>query len=268
MKNSLGSLGIQQCVVVLSATLVAMQAWAGPVGPRPDISSAARASSSFMARQSAAAPQFAGDEDDQPEMFGRTYGEWAAAWVQWSDAGPVGQNAITDTTGEFCGANQPKRDVWFLAGTFGQVGVERACTIPRDRALFYPLFEGPWIDCPGTADETLSDAEVRGILAGITDLAGQLTSTLDGVAISSLQVLTTRTQSPTFRSILPDNPAIADACTPRLIGGKTGRRIVDGYWVMLPPLSPGAHTLTLHGALPDIGFANGVTYHLTVLGKK
>jgi hypothetical protein len=221
-----------------------------------------------MARQSAGTPQFAGDQDNQPEVYGSTYGEWSAGWVQWSEAGPVGQNAITDTTGEFCGANQPKQDVWYLAGTFGgQPRAERSCTIPKDRALFYPLSEWNWIDCPGTADVFVSDADVRGILAGLTDGVGRLTSTLDGVAISSLQVLTVRTQSPKFTSVLPDNSVIAGGCTPPLVGGKTGRRFVDGYWVMLPPLSPGLHTLTLHSSDLDFGFEIGVTYHLTVLGK-
>lgn len=257
-------------VVVSAAILLAvgMQAWAGPIGPRRD-TSAARASSSSIAREGAGAPQVASHRDTQLKVNGKTYGEWAAEWVRWSEAGPTGENAITDTTGEFCAANQPKKDVWFLAGTFGGL-VERTCTIPKDRALFYPLFESPWIDCPGTVDEDLSDAQVRSIISEQIDAACQLTSTLDGVAISSLRVLIVRAQSRKFRSVLPDNPAIAGACEPPLVGGKTGRRIVDGYWVMLPPLSPGKHTLTLHGAacaFPDpqkgrIVFENGVTYHL------
>jgi len=268
MKNFLGNLRIQQGVVILSAMLVSMQAWAGNVGPGHDTSTAARARPSLMARGGAEAPQFVPDQEDQPEMFGRTYGEWSASWVQWSEAGPVGQNAITDETGAFCDTNQPSRNVWFLGGAFApHIGVDRSCTIPHDRALFYPLYEWNWIDCPGTADEALSDAEVRATLAGLTDLAGRVTSTLDGVAISSLQVLTVRTQSPRFRSILPDNSVIANGCSPPLLGGKTSRRFVDGYWVMLPPLSPGVHTLTLHGG--SLGFdENGVTYHLTVLDKK
>lgn len=269
MKTYLGNLRSQQCAIVLGAMLISMQAWAGPLGPAGDTPSATRASSRLMTTgEGGGAPQVVRDPDVQPEVFGKTYGEWAAKWVQWSEAGPVGSNAITDATGEFCNANQPKRDVWFLAGTFGQVGVERSCTIPHGRALFYPLVEGPWIDCPGTSDENLSDAEVRAILASVLDTACEITSTLDGVAIPSLQVLTVRAQSPTFRSILPDNPVIAEACSPPLVGGKTGRRIVDGYWIMLPPLPPGPHTLTLHGALCDLGFENGVTYHLTVLGDK
>jgi hypothetical protein len=270
MKTLFEDFRIQLCMVTLTAMLVSMHAWAGPAGPGGETPSATRANPSSMARKGAGAPRVAADK---LKVYGKTYGEWAADWVQWAEAGPVGQNAVTDTTGEFCDENQPKKDVWFLAGTFGAIDVERDCTIPQDRALFYPLVEGPWIDCPGTPDEDLSDADVRGILAGIIDTACQLTSTLDGVAISSLRVLTVRAQSPKFRSILPDNPVIAEACIPPsglgpLVGGETGRRIVDGYWVMLPPLSPGPHTLTLHGALCGRDFENGVTYNLTVPEKK
>lgn len=224
-----------------------------------------------------------GRQAGQTEAYGKTYGEWAANWIQWAEAGPVGRNAITDTTGEFCDDNQPKGPVWFLAGTFGKVGVKRNCTIPRDRALFYPLVEGGWVDCPGTEDPNTSDADVRAAIAVALDAACQVTSTLDGVPISALQVQTVRAQSPKFRNILPNDlvPEVANSCTPALVGGRTGRRIADGYWVMLPPLSPGAHTLMLHGgvcAFPDpndnsdpkrgrVVFENGVTYRLTVSGK-
>ena len=89
-------------VVVSAAILLALgaQAWAGPVGPTRDTSAAARASSSSIAREGA--PQVA---PDQLKVHGKTYGEWAAEWVQWSEAGPAGKNAITDTTGKFCAAN-------------------------------------------------------------------------------------------------------------------------------------------------------------------
>jgi hypothetical protein len=211
----------------------------------------------------------------QTPLYGKTYGEWAASWVQWSEAGPVGANAIEDTTGEFCDEHQLNGPVWFLAGSFGTVGVERNCTIPKNRALFYPLIEGGWVDCPGTPDVDVPDAAIRNLLAGIFDTACQLTSTVDEVPIPSLQVLTVRAQTPKFTNVLPDNPVIAGACTPPLVGGRTGRRIIEGYWVMLPALSPGEHTLTLHGAVCDfsdpnsghVSFENGVTYHLTVTGK-
>jgi hypothetical protein len=211
----------------------------------------------------------------QPPVHGKTYGEWSAAWWQWALAGPEGKNAVKDTTGEFCDDNQPRGPVWFLAGTFGETGVERRCTIPRHRALFYPLINSFWIDCPGTPDADLSDAEVRDIMATfVGDPACQLTSTLDGTPISSLQIMTVRTQSPKFTTILPRNniySTAGTACPTPVPPGRTGRLISEGYWVMLPPLSPGEHVLTLHGAgcnaaTGDVFFENGVTYRLKVLG--
>jgi hypothetical protein len=205
----------------------------------------------------------------QPTVFGKTYGEWSATWWQWAYAGPKGENVIEDETGELCAVNQPDGKVWFLAGSFGVPDVERTCTIPPDRALFYPLIAGTWTDCPGTPDEDLTDAEVRELLAA-GDPPCKLSSTLDGATISSLQILTVATQSPTFASVLPKNSVIANDCRPPLPPGKTGRQISGGYWVMLPPLSPGKHTLTLRGAACDaatgaVFFETGVTYNLTVL---
>jgi hypothetical protein len=213
-----------------------------------------------------------GDSKEQPTIYDKTYGEWSAKWSQWAYAGPDGENAVQDETGEFCAVNQPTGKVWFLAGSFGLTDVERTCTIPPNRALFYPLVSSLWTDCPGTPDEDLTDAEVRDILTTSApggDPACQLTSTLDGASISSMQILTVRTQSPKFTTILPENH-ILDACASPLPPGKTGRQIAEGYWVMLPPLPPGEHVLTLHSAgcdaaTGDVFFEVGVTYHLTVL---
>src|SRR5260221_454754 len=38
----------------------------------------------------------------------------------------------------------------------------------------------------------------------------------------------------------------------------------DGYWVMLAPLKPGAHTIHIRGGISAFGFEVNVTYHLTV----
>jgi hypothetical protein len=264
------NLRIQQCLVAFSAMLVSMQAWPGEVGKRGK-PSAAPLSSPSMNRQGAGAPQFSQGQNAQLKVYGKTYGEWAVDWQQWAQAGPVGSNAMTDPDGRNCALNQPKRDVWFLAGVLddltGPKTATRKCTIPKDRALFYPLLSGGWIDClPPSPDETVSDADIRGASAGSVDLACELRSTLDGVAISSLRVLTVRAQSRIFTGLLPpSNPVQVAVCPKPFAGGETRRQLAEGYWVMLPPLSPGKHTVTLHGAQCITGgFATDVTYDLTV----
>ena len=241
--------------------VLALPAWAGGgVAGRPALSA--------HSMPPTAHPPASGmrefEDGTQPKVLGNTYGEWAARWVAWSEAGPVGRNAITDDSGQFCSANQPPRDVWFLAGTFGGPPVERSCSIPAGRSIFYPLLESPWIDCPGTPDEALTDAQVRDFLVSFNSAPVELASTLNGVSIISLRVLIVRAQTPVFRNVLPDNNVLdaGGACPTTLGGGRTGRRIGDGYWVMLPPLPPGNHTLTLRGANPF--FETAVTYKLHV----
>jgi hypothetical protein len=71
---------------------------------------------------------------------------------------------------------------------------------------------------------------------------------------------------------MPEHNVFSGCATP-LPAGKTLRQMSEGYWIMLPPLSPGEHTLTVHGAGCDpktgsVSFESGVTYHLTVQGGK
>jgi hypothetical protein len=256
----------------------------------------------LISQSSTQGPFAQGNQDIPPKVFGKTYGEWSAEWVKWGYAGPKGANSIEDTTGEFCALNQPRAGVWFLAGSFGKTEVVRNCTIPANRALFYPLVESGWIDCPPpSTDSTTPAADIRKSIAEGIDGASLLTSTLDGVPISGLtsQLLTVRTQSPVFKSIVPGNNVWGNpSCVfiqdnsgnyipdPNWIypAGESGRQFIDGYWVMLPPLSPGLHVLKLHGAAAnwqkdELGvnlyngvstgwsFNNEVTYNLTVLGK-
>ena len=215
-----------------------------------------------------------------PKVYGKTYGEWGAAWWQWALSFPVGESPIQDETGEFCDKGQ-SGPVWFLAGSEGVSGVERACTIPAGKAIFYPIIASTWTDCPFSGDEDLSDEEVRWIMAAFAqggDNACVLTSTLDTfevfgadepAAISALQRPAVRSQSPVFTWNVPDEGAAVDfGCDVPFPPGETGRAIAEGYWVMLPPLSVGEHVLNLRGAAncgTEFFFETEVTYHLTVV---
>ncbi len=221
-----------------------------------------------------------------PKLYGKTYSEWTAEWWKWAFAYPLDSNPVSDTTGEFCDLGQ-SGPVWFLAGSFGVTGVERTCTIPKGKAIFYPLMNNIWVDCPESGDLNYSDTEVGWIMSALSgDPACQLTSTLDkfpapnlGVdfldtPISVLRKAAVRTQSPVFKMYLPENSVLSEACPQPyypvpMPSGKTGRMIGEGYWVMLPPLAEGEHLLTLHGAVCETNgpawFENSVTYHLTVV---
>lgn len=216
-----------------------------------------------------------------PKVYGKTYGEWAAEWAKWAYSFPEGMNPIQDETGEYCGLGQSGK-VWFLAGSEGLTGVERTCTIPAGRAIFYPIITATWVDFPG--DEIYSDEEVSWIMASLTgagDHACKITSTLDTLTdmpnvgevpapvTARLRPLV-RAQSPKSTIVLPEDNLFG------IDSGKNERLIVEGYWVMLPPLTPGEHVLKFNGAGCDAddetftkNFEVEVTYILTVTqGKK
>ena len=123
-----------------------------------------------------------------------------------------------------------------------------------------------WFDCTGTPDENVPDSVVRAEIAASSNKAGELFSQVDGIDISALNMSIVRAQSPVFTGFLNNG---IEGCVPP---GETGRQITDGYWVMLPPLSVGEHTLILHGSgfeeengVISRSFENEVSYQLTVV---
>src|SRR5688572_19512502 len=77
------------------------------------------------------------------EAFGTTHSELAGAWWNWALNQPPDTNPILDETGEFAAMGQDEdwgqgRKIFFLAGNFGGDTVRR-CTIPKGKALFFPL---------------------------------------------------------------------------------------------------------------------------------
>jgi hypothetical protein len=207
---------------------------------------------------------------------GRSYGEWVAAWWTWAASIPADQNPIVDPTGEFGQIGQ-RGPVWFLAGAFGGT-VERSLAVPAGKALFFPLFNSLWWapdDLQTAADlavlagldpSTMSDEElIRFIAAFQVDYATSLTCTVDGRELRDL--FDYRASSPAF--LIEDTDLIDD------LGAAISQpnaAIGDGYWLLLNPLTPGAHTIrfTVVSDHPVFGpFSLDVTYHLAVTpGKK
>lgn len=205
------------------------------------------------------------------KAYGLTYGEWSAEWWKWTYGAPEGSNPVkNDLTGAICDFGQ-SGDAWFLAGSFGISGVVRTCTVPAGKAIFYPVINSAWIDCPNSPDEDLTEQEVRDIMAQFTgagDLACVVDSEVDGISVVGPNHPAVRTQSPVFTMMLPENH-IVGGCDPPIPPGPTGRLVSEGHWIMLAPLSAGDHTLYLRGAGCDpatgeIFFQTEVTYHLTV----
>ncbi len=196
--------------------------------------------------------------------YGNTYGEWSARWWQWLTAIPAATNPNFDTTGVNCAVGQVG-PVWFLAGTFSSAppAVTRSCTIPHGKALlFTPLTQldgAGAFDCDPSVPGVPCDLNaLRALAAAFVDNPATLKASIDGSPVRHLS--DHRVQSPIFLTTDPTGAIFG------LPAGPSTPNLADGYWVLLPPLSPGKHTVHFE-AVSNAGggsLAIDVTYNLTV----
>jgi hypothetical protein len=187
--------------------------------------------------------------------FGRSYAEWSAAWWQWLLSIPADTNPNFATGNVDCTLGQSGH-VWFLAGTFGG-SATRKCTIPTGKALFFPLLNtvfGAGVgDCTGPSDCNIT--ALRQAAAAAEDDPQLLQVSIDNVPLENLDQY--RVASPVFNAFFPEGNI------PGNPPGTYGPLVADGYWVLLAPLSRGAHKIYFKGVSAN-GFTVDVTYVLTV----
>ena len=184
--------------------------------------------------------------------YGKSYGQWSAAWWRWALELPVEAPApphpFIDDPGFECDEGQ-SGPVWFLAGVFGTV--ERDCTVPAGKMVFFPLAD---VECADFVGEG-SEADERDCADFFADhiVTGSLFCTIDGVNVQNLSSY--RVASPQFAFTAP---------TPWIFGatGGSGTAVSDGYFLMHVPFSVGTHTIHFGGSA-DFGSID-TTYHLTV----
>ncbi|MBM3225260.1 MAG: hypothetical protein FJZ47_15860 [Candidatus Tectomicrobia bacterium] len=194
-------------------------------------------------------------------VYGSSYSEWSARWLQWLFSTPTDTNPAADTTGANCAEGQ-SGPVWFLAGSFGTT-VTRECTVPAGKALFFPLVNGIFgagvFDCEPTVPGTACNlAALRSAAAASMD-AVTLEASVDGRPLRDL--LEQRVQSPVMTFTYP--PSNVFGVPP----GTYAPNVADGYWLMLAPLRVGTHTLHFKAEItggPFVGTVIEVTYHLTI----
>lgn len=165
----------------------------------------------------------------QAKYRGVTLGEWTAPWWPWAFA--TGFAPLFDGP---CDAGQAG-PVWYLAGNFGGTSV-RTCAVPHAKALLVPVVNVLWAS-------TVPDFEpwdAAGIEPLVDIMFAGATGTLevDGVPVDLAAYDVT---SPLF--FLPGAIAGVDFPLPAL---------TRGYYVMLPPMDAGPHTLRFTGFLPAL----------------
>jgi len=210
--------------------------------------------------------------DRSTQALGATIGEWSAEWWTWLLQIPASRNPLFDDDGTFC-AEAQRGPVWFLAGSWLPPGGARNCTIPKGRSIFFPIANYFWVQTSGD-NPANTETDYRqcvsgipgGVLGcgdGIEAVAGDLEATLDGVpVVFDYRTPIVRAQSPLFMVRWPlDNVFGLDPAKENCPKCRQG--VSDGFWVMLPPLGPGVHTLWFRAGDGTSDWQN-LTYHLTV----
>jgi hypothetical protein len=194
--------------------------------------------------------------------YGNSSGEWSARWWQWALSIPAATNPVLDETGAHCAEGQ-SGPVWFLAGAFFGGTFERACTVPPGTALFWPIvnaaFGAAVFDCEPTQPGVPCNITVLRAAAAASMDPVTLEASLDGVPVRHVRDY--RVQSPVFSVTLPEGNIVD------VPSGTYAPMVSDGYWLMLAPLSAGAHTIHFKSSITGglfAGTATEVTYHLSI----
>ncbi len=202
-------------------------------------------------------------------VFGRTLGEWSAAWWQWSFSIPAPVHPIFDNGPCTEGQSGP---VFFLGGkacatndlSCNPSKAVRNCTIPEGKGIYFPIVNVEDSDAEEAAVGTMPPPTInrlRQIVEGVTNGTSSLEVDLDGKSLKDLKT-DFRVQSVVFEYTLPANNEL-QALGVNVPAGTYSPAVDDGVYVMLKPLHKGKHLLHFAATFPG-GFAFDITYHLTI----
>ena len=201
----------------------------------------------------------------------------AIAWTKWAYSKPEAESPLIGSYegGDKCDGRPVsptpgKKKTWFLAGTPDGSVVERTCTVPVGRRLFFPLVSATFfITEPGETKQQARQAVTDFIREVLKDPDLSIEVTVDGKEDKSKRIDRARTRF--FNVTFPEDNIFAE------FGVEAGKyeTISNGLWVTLPPLSKGEHTIHWEVSAPNVdldpstagleGFFQNVTYHLTVV---
>lgn len=202
------------------------------------------------------------DDDRVPVTKGRI-ARLSAAWWQWSlsipaEGHPLSFNDASESA-KYCGVGQ-HGDVWFLGGTFDGSPATRHCTVPAGVPIFMPILNA---ECSTIEGDGTTERELRACAEGLIDHVTVVEAAVDGRPLR--RVDRSRVHSKLFNFTLPEGDLLG------LFGSEPNpsASVADGYWVYVPPLPEGDHTIEVHGVapFPEFGFTfeQDTAYSLTVV---
>ena len=188
--------------------------------------------------------------------YGRTYGQWTVRWWQWFLSTPKAVNPVIDESGKFASANQPLKDVWFLAGKVGNEDKNipnRFCRIPSGRSILFPV-----INCEANPLEYPELITEQDLIEHVNRDENTIITKECSVDGRLIPVQRVKSDPAIFEvKINEDNPCDIKGCGITLASG-------DGYWVFLKPLCLGDHFISFRGSCEKGKLNSGANYHLNI----
>jgi hypothetical protein len=215
---------------------------------------------------------------------GMTYAEWSAEWWQWLIGTPVAENPWSANHECAFGASAKNGRVLFLVSDLhaSDTTTVRQCSIPVGKALLFPIYN---VECSNVEPDPffldLAAAHPEACVEKFFDpsyhfrTVRNLRVEIDGRSLRNLEEYLF--QSELFEFALPPEGANyldvpADACE----NHDGCQAIAEGYWIILPPLSKGQHTIEIYAETwnepppptpPTLRRYVHTMYELTVGGK-
>lgn len=206
--------------------------------------------------------------DPAQPHYGKTHAEWGAAWWKWNYENPGPKHPLGDTTGADCDVNQPA-EVFYLVGSLGGA-VTRTCTVPKGKALFFPLINVAADNAGVPVADQMTEEQLKEFAGGAMDVVTSIQLELDGKSAGA----TLADYSEYLGALTPFSytvPDTADNFYRKVFGldfaGKVDSAYTRGYWMMIAPPAAGAHTIHLKARAEPPGsdpFELEVTYNLTI----
>jgi hypothetical protein len=162
---------------------------------------------------------------------GVSFGQWTAKWWQWAFAQPIAP--FLDPDGRLCSEGQGG-PVWFLAGTNGEFMPHRECVVPEGKYLLVPVINMIYMNQQAGHDpaHTRPCAALQADAAVNNDQLISAVVLVDGVLVEDVARYRVRSDG-----CFPLTTDVDDASAPSAAA--------DGYWLLLKPLPPGRHTISI-----------------------
>ncbi len=209
--------------------------------------------------------------------YGKSYGQWSAAWWQWLFKWPVSENPLFLEGDVDLSLHQPDGPVWFLGGMLVGTPQEglgyvmqtvRTGTVPAGKALLFPVLNCEYDNQTFVPPEDMTIPELFAYAHQSLDGNQAMVCEIDGVSIKNLWNPATGTSpyravSPVFSYWLPATDNVQQFWGVPA-AGSIGPAVADGVFLMLAPPSVGPHKIHIGGGTPGV-FLLDVTYNITVV---